>query len=76
MQITESSYAKKLGKPMISLQMDSEYQLDGWLEKLLGTNRTNHQFCTDDDMDRNLQGLINELGDRGKAGPVKALGKN
>ncbi|XP_072019789.1 uncharacterized protein [Amphiura filiformis] len=71
---SEASYAKEQGKPIIPLLMDADYQPDGWLGKLLGTEPKCHRFCTNEDMDRNLQGLIDDLGDRGKTGSVRALG--
>ena len=54
--------------------MDSEYQPDGWIDKLIGTNARCHRFCTHDDMNSNIQTLVDDLGDKGKTGAVKAIG--
>ncbi|XP_071504382.1 uncharacterized protein [Diadema antillarum] len=62
---TEATYAYKLKKPIIPLQLEEGYDADGWLGALVGTllyyKMYSGQVASD-----NLQPLVKELGDRGR----------
>ncbi|XP_072019573.1 uncharacterized protein [Amphiura filiformis] len=63
---SEAKYASKKKKDVIPLLLENDYDPDGWLGFMLGT-KLYYKFCSDDEMTRNMEGLLRELGNRGRA---------
>ncbi|XP_072168197.1 uncharacterized protein [Diadema setosum] len=68
---TEATYAYKLKKAIIPLQLEEGYDADGWLGALVGTLLYYKMYSSQVALD-NFQPLIKELGDRGKM-PLKVV---
>lgn len=62
----EAKYASTIEKPIIPLMMETDYKPDGWLGILVST-KLYYKFCSDDEMTASMEGLLKELGNRGRA---------
>ena len=61
----EANYAFKLGKPIIPIKVDKDYDADGWLG--LCTSMIMYIKAYDDDvLDKGMPSLLRELGNKGR----------
>ncbi|XP_041468797.1 uncharacterized protein LOC121418766 [Lytechinus variegatus] len=62
---TEATYAYKLKKPIIPLQLEEGYEGEGWLGALVGT-LLYYKMYSNEVIPESFPALIKEIGDRGK----------
>ena len=66
--ISEAEYTFKKKKPFIPCRLEFRYDPDDWLGIMIG-NRLYFDFSREEKFEQSIQGLIREIGKRGKGPP-------
>ena len=70
---SEAEYTFRLQKDFIPLLLQTRYVADGWLGAMVG-NKLYFDFSSSEKFQESLEGLVKEIGDRGRVNPGKGIG--